>query len=223
MKALIDSDSKADDSERYEAMRRKMVEDQIIRRGIRNNRVIQAMLQVPRHAFAPLELKESSYNDNPIPIDSGQTISQPYIVALMTELLNPEPRAKILEIGTGSGYQTAVLRETGCELWTIEILKELALKAQSLLQKLGCDHIEYKIGDGYMGWGEYAPYDGIIVTAAPKRIPHKLVEQLKEGCKMVIPVGYVNQELVLLEKLRDEVITKRVTSVKFVPMTSDRA
>ncbi len=223
MKALIDSDSKADDSERYEAMRRKMVEDQIIRRGIRNNRVIQAMLQVPRHAFAPLELKESSYNDNPIPIDSGQTISQPYIVALMTELLNPEPRAKILEIGTGSGYQTAVLRETGCELWTIEILKELALKAQSLLQKLGCDHIEYKIGDGYMGWGEYAPYDGIIVTAAPKRIPHKLVEQLKEGCKMVIPVGYVNQELVLLEKLRDEVITKRVTSVKFVPMTDDRA
>ena len=156
MVPIVDSSSEKGNNN-YAEMRRKMVENQIINRGIQNKRVIQAMLGVPRHLFAPQKLRGYSYNDNPIPIALAQTMSQPYIVALMTELLNPGPGKKILEIGTGSGYQTAVLGETRCELYTVEILEEIAVEARSLLQKIGYNNIEYKIGDGYMGGANTLP------------------------------------------------------------------
>jgi protein-L-isoaspartate(D-aspartate) O-methyltransferase len=207
--------------DRYAGKRWEMVENQIISRGIRSSAVIRAMLNVPRHEFIPQTLRDEAYNDCPVPVGKGQTISQPYIVALMTELLNPNPGIKILEVGTGSGYQAAVLAETGCDLYTIEIVEDLARRARLILERLGYTDIKYRIGDGYQGWVEYAPFDGIIVTAAPGRIPEKLVEQLKVGGRMVIPVGEENQELKLIEKTESGVKEKRVTAVRFVPMTGE--
>jgi protein-L-isoaspartate(D-aspartate) O-methyltransferase len=204
---------------RYAGKRWDMVESQIIARGIRNTAVIQAMLNVPRHEFVPEEMRDEAYNDNPIPVGMGQTISQPYIVALMTELLNPARGMKILEVGTGSGYQSAVIAETGCELYTIEIVESLANKARLILEKIGYSNITYMVGDGYKGWEEHAPFDGIIVTAAPGRVPAKLLEQLKPGGRMVIPVGGDSQELQLIEKTDTGITKKRITAVRFVPMT----
>ena len=197
----------------------EMVENQIIARGIRDSRIIQAMLKVPRHRFVPDEYKASAYNDSPVPIGRGVTISQPYIVALMSELMRPAPGMKILEVGTGSGYQTAVLAETGFEVYTIEILEDIAKRAHRLLDELGYTNIKYKIGDGYAGWEEHAPFDAIIVTAAPGHIPQKLVEQLKPGGRIIIPVGDESQELLLVEKTDKGITTKKITSVRFVPMT----
>ncbi len=205
----------------YAAKRWEMVEGQIIARGIRNTAVIQAMLNVPRHEFVPEELRDQAYDDNPIPVGMGQTISQPYIVALMTELLNPARGAKILEVGTGSGYQSAVLAETGCDLYTIEIVEDLAGKSRLVLEKLGYKNITYRIGDGYQGWEEHAPFDGIIVTAAPGRVPAKLLDQLKVSGKMIIPVGGESQELQLVEKTDVGITKKRITAVRFVPMTGE--
>lgn len=205
----------------YAGKRWEMVEGQIISRGIRNTAVIQAMLNVPRHEFVPPDLRAGAYDDNPIPVGMGQTISQPYIVALMTELLNPVRGMKVLEVGTGSGYQSAVLAEAGCELYTIEIVESLAKKARLVLEKIGYTNITYRIGDGYKGWEEHAPFDGIIVTAAPGHVPPRLIEQLRVGGRMVIPVGDESQELLLIEKSETGIATKNITAVRFVPMTGE--
>jgi len=205
--------------DKYAQTRWDMVENQIVSRGIKNATVLDAMLKVKRHLFVPKDYIDSAYTDNPIPIEKGQTVSQPYMVALMTELLDPQPGKKILEIGTGSGYQTAVLAETGCDLYTVEIIEEIAVTARKILEKLGYSNIKYKIGDGYKGWEENAPFEGIIVTAAPLDIPDKLIDQLSMGGRMIIPVGDTYQDLLLIEKTNEGVTKKRVTSVRFVPMT----
>jgi protein-L-isoaspartate(D-aspartate) O-methyltransferase len=210
-----------DEQDPYAQKRFEMVEKQIISRGIQNGRVIQAMLKVPRHEFVSESFRDFSYDDRPVPIESGQTVSQPYIVALMTELLAPAPGKKILEVGTGSGYQSAVLAETGCDLYTVEIIEPIALRARKILQNLGYDNIKFNIGDGFSGWEEHAPFDAIIVTAAPGNIPEKLIEQLNPGGRMVIPVGDVNQELKLIEKIDGGTEIRNVTSVRFVPMTGE--
>ena len=210
-----------DGADDYAEIRWRMVEDQIIARGIRDSVVINAMLRIPRHEFVPPESRESAYGDSPVPIGRGQTISQPYIVALMSEVLRPAPGRKVLEVGTGSGYQTAILAETGAEVYTIEIIPELAERTRRLLEKLGYSDIHFRVGDGYAGWEESAPYDGIIVTAAPGDVPEALVSQLKVGGRMVIPVGGENQELLLIEKSEKGVSYRKVTSVRFVPMTGE--
>lgn len=210
-----------DEQDPYAQKRFEMVEQQIIARGIQNGRVIQAMLKVPRHEFVSEGFRDSSYNDSPVPIEKGQTVSQPYIVALMTELLDPAPGKKILEVGTGSGYQSAILAESGCELYTVEIIESVAASARQILDRLGYENIAFKIGDGYSGWEEHAPFDAIIVTAAPETIPQKLIEQLKTGGRMVIPVGDVSQELKLIEKTDSGIDVKDVTSVRFVSMTGE--
>ncbi len=210
-----------DEQDPYAQKRFEMVETQIISRGIQNGRVIQAMLKVPRHEFVSESLRDSSYNDSPVAIEKGQTVSQPYIVALMTELLDPAPGKKILEVGTGSGYQSAVLAETGCDLYTVEIIESIAVKTRQTLDRLGFKNIIFKIGDGYSGWEEHAPFDAIIVTAAPESIPQKLIDQLKPGGRMVIPVGDIIQELKLVVKTDNGIDVKDVTAVRFVSMTGE--
>lgn len=207
------------DEDRYIERRWDMVENQIVLRGIKDARVLKAMLKVKRHLFVPKEYLDSAYSDKPIPIEKEQTVSQPYMVALMTELLNPSPGKKILEIGTGSGYQSAILAETGCDLYTIEIIEDTAANARKTLEKLGYSNIKYRIGDGYRGWEENAPFEGIIVTAAPADIPEKLIEQLSQGGRMIIPVGDLSQELLLIENTNEGVKRKKITAVRFVPMT----
>jgi len=207
------------DEDRYIERRWDMVENQIVSRGIQDARVIKAMLKVKRHLFVPKEYLDSAYSDKPIPIEKEQTVSQPYMVALMTELLNPSPGKKILEIGTGSGYQSAILAETGCDLYTIEIIEDIAANARKTLEKLGYSNIKYRIGDGYRGWEKNAPFEGIIVTAAPADIPDKLIEQLSQGGRMIIPVGDLSQELLLIENTNEGVKRKKITAVRFVPMT----
>jgi protein-L-isoaspartate(D-aspartate) O-methyltransferase len=196
----------------------QMVETQLKARDITDPRVLDAMLKVERHKFVPKEYQHLAYIDEPLPIGFGQTISQPYIVAKMTELLELNKNDKVLEIGTGSGYQAAILAELCKEVYTIEIIPELAQRAEKLLKELGYKNIFVKVGDGYYGWPEHAPFDKIIVTCAPKEIPQKLVEQLKDGGKMVLPVGDVFQELVVVEKHNGVVTKKSVFPVRFVPM-----
>lgn len=205
----------------YEPARRSMVERQIESRGVKDPRVLAAMRATPRHLFVPTELRGQAYEDHPLPIGHGQTISQPYIVAVMTELLDIRPESKVLEIGTGSGYQTAVAARLASHVYSIEIVPELARSATALLAKLGIRNVTVRQGDGYQGWPEHAPFDRIIVTAAPPEIPAKLVEQLKAGGKMVIPVGKspLDQELLVVDKLPDGKIRRRsVFPVRFVPM-----
>jgi len=216
----VSSKSEGDDNTEIEK-RWQMVENQIISRGIQDSKLIQAMITIPRHKFIPENLREYAYGDNPIPIGMEQTISQPYIVALMTELLKLKEGEKVLEVGTGSGYQTAILAEMGCEVFTIEIVESLVEKARQVLESLGYKNIHHKIGDGYSGWPEYAPYDAIIVTAAPDHIPQPLIEQLKVNGRMVIPVGDQYQELILIKKREKGVEMKTVTPVRFVPMTGE--
>jgi len=196
----------------------QMVETQLKARDITDQRVHDAMLKVERHKFVPKEYQHLAYIDEPLPIGFGQTISQPYIVAKMTELLELNKNDKVLEIGTGSGYQAAILAELCKEVYTIEIIPELAQRAEKLLKELGYKNIFVKVGDGYYGWPEHAPFDKIIVTCAPKEIPQKLVEQLKDGGKMVLPLGDVFQELVVVEKHNGVVTKKNVFPVRFVPM-----
>ena len=216
----VSSKSEGDDNTEIEK-RWQMVENQIISRGIQDSKLIQAMITIPRHKFIPENLREYAYGDNPIPIGMEQTISQPYIVALMTELLKLKEGEKVLEVGTGSGYQTAILAEMGCEVYTMEILEALVEKARKVLESLGYKNIHYKVGDGYSGWPEHAPYDAIIVTAAPDHIPQPLIEQLKVNGRMVIPVGDQYQELILIKKREKGVEMKTVTPVRFVPMTGE--
>ncbi len=208
---------------RYEE-RRLMVDTQIVNRGIRDKEVIRAMLKVERHRFVPAYYSAQAYDDNPLPIGYSQTISQPYIVAFMTEAVNPKKGDKILEIGTGSGYQAAVLAEIVDHVYTVEIVEPLGLRANHILNELVYKNISVKIGDGYNGWQEHAPFDGIVVTAAPDYIPSPLFQQLKEGGKMVIPVGKASsiQELLIIEKRNGKMVKKRVMSVRFVPFTREK-
>ncbi len=199
--------------------RRRMVEDQIRSRGITDSSVLEAMGKVPRHRFVPESVKHLAYADGPLPIGSGQTISQPLIVAYMTEAAAVSKEKKVLEIGTGSGYQAAVLAELAREVYTIEIIPELAEKARRVLSELGYQNIFVKTGNGYLGWPEHGPFDAIIVTAAPEEIPKTLVDQLAINGKMVIPVGILYQEMIILTKTRDGVSQKSTLPVRFVPMT----
>ena len=193
-------------AQNYTRQRNEMVEEQIIRRGIKDPQVVQAMRSVKRHEFVPEHNRRLAYSDRPLPIGYEQTISQPYIVALMTKHLNLDKGDKVLEVGTGSGYQAAVLAEITSNVYSIEIVKELGERARKTLQEQGYDNIRIKIGDGYQGWEEHAPFDGIIVTASPSDVPEPLKKQLAEGGKMVIPVGGpIFQNLVLLEKENGEI------------------
>ncbi|MDE2999309.1 MAG: protein-L-isoaspartate(D-aspartate) O-methyltransferase [Gemmatimonadota bacterium] len=211
----------ADEEARFLIMRKRMVKIQIERRGIRERRVLNALLGVPRHLFVPEHLKERAYDDGALPIGEDQTISQPYIVAKMTELLNLKGDEIVLEVGTGSGYQAAVLAKLVREVYTIEIVPSLARQAEERLRNMGYDNVRVRLGDGYRGWEEHAPFDAVIVTAAPDHVPPKLVEQLREGGRMVIPVGTDNQHLTLLVRERDGVKEERVIPVRFVPMTGE--
>ena len=196
-----------------------MVATQIEARGVRAPRVIAAMSAVPRHEFVPAELREAAYRDSPLPIGLEQTISQPYIVALMTELLLPEPSMKVLEIGTGSGYQAAILGEVVGEVYTIEIIPELGRRSAAFLERLGYENIHTRIGDGFDGWPEQAPFEAIIVTAAPAEIPAPLLEQLAVGGRLVIPVGRGSQDLIVVKRTTTGYARRTVTPVRFVPMT----
>jgi len=199
-------------------VRKKMVENQIKKRGIDNRKVLAAMEKVPRHLFVPEALNRSAYNDEPLPIGEGQTISQPYIVAYMTDKLELTENDRVLEIGTGCGYQTAILAEIVSEVYTVEIIGSLSSKAEKILTELGYDNIHFRVGDGYKGWPEYSPYNAIIVTAAPPRIPEVLKKQLSVGGKMLAPVGEVFQELVLISRVKNKYQKKSLLPVRFVPM-----
>ncbi|MCL2026178.1 MAG: protein-L-isoaspartate(D-aspartate) O-methyltransferase [Leptospirales bacterium] len=207
-------------AENFEKLRKKMVEEQLKTRNIKSKTVLDAMRFVPRHLFVPKNLQNDAYNDSPLSIGLAQTISQPYIVAFMTEQLEVVPGMKILEIGTGSGYQTAILAYLGCEVYTIELLEELAVRAEKILAELNFNNVKIKNENGYLGWPEEAPFDAVIVTAAPVKIPEKLIEQLKEGGKIVVPVGPVNsvQSLKLITKKGKRTFEKELLAVRFVPM-----
>jgi protein-L-isoaspartate(D-aspartate) O-methyltransferase len=215
------SDTGANQNPEYERLRKRMVETQLLPRGIADKKVIAAMTKIPRHLFIPAEYRGNAYDDGPQSIGYNQTISQPYIVAIMTELLHIDSGSNVLEIGTGSGYQAAVLGEIAKAVYSIEIIPELSHKAALLLDSLKYKNIHVKAGDGYLGWPEEAPFDAIIVTAAAPKIPQPLIDQLKVGGKMVIPVGEYNQELYLLTKNEDGVVKKAVIPVRFVPMTGE--
>jgi len=203
-----------------EARRRwDMVANQIESRGIRDACVLQALRTVPRHAFVPPEERPYAYADHPLSIGSGQTISQPYIVALMTELIRPDRSQKVLEVGTGSGYQAAILAECVGEVFTIEILAELGLRAEATLRAQGYRNVSVRIGDGYDGWPEAAPFDAIVVTAAPEQIPRPLLDQLRVGGRLVIPVGSGSQDLVRVTRTASGFQREVVAPVRFVPMT----
>ena len=204
----------------YEQRRKQMIHKQIWERGICDQLVLNAMLNVPRHLFMRSDMTTRSYHDQAAPIDCQQTISQPYIVALMTELLELDSQSKVLEIGTGSGYQTAVLAEIVDRVYTVEIIQELADRAWELLGSLGYENIESKVGNGYYGWADHAPYDRIIVTAAPSVVPDVLIDQLAVDGRLVIPVGDVDQDLVLVTKTMKGVERKVISVVRFVLMTS---
>ena len=204
------------------AQREIMVREQIAGRGITDSATLHAMRAVPRHEFLPLRLRGEAYADYPLPIGHGQTISQPYIVAFMTEVICPRPGDKILEIGAGSGYQAAVLAHTGAEVYTVEIIEPLAELARQNLERLGYKNARVIHGDGFRGWPEHAPFDAIVVTCAPDKIPTNLVAQLKDGGRMIIPVGGgMEQQLILLRKRGEVIENQSVMPVRFVPMTGE--
>ena len=207
--------------DKYEKRRTDMVRKQIRARGINDKNTLDAMKTVERHLFVPAQYKSSAYDDRPLPIGHGQTISQPYIVAYMTELLNVGPGDTVLEIGTGSGYQAAVLAEIVSQVYTIEIVEKLGISAKERLKALKYDNVEVKVDDGYYGWEEHGPFDGIVVTAASEYIPPPLINQLKDGGKMIIPVGspFSVQILMMITKKGEEVTTNSLIPVRFVPFT----
>jgi len=212
---------KIDEIDDYIEKRQSMVLNQLRSRDIIDSKVLQAMLTVPRHQFVDPRIRESAYNDYPLSIGEGQTISQPYIVALMTQLFGLKGNEKVLEIGTGSGYQAAVLAEIVEEVYTIEIYESLSKKSEKLLTDLGYQNIKFKVGDGYYGWEEYAPYDAIIVTCAPDHVPPSLLQQIKDdGGRIVIPVGgiWMVQTLMKIEKIGGKIKSKGIIGVRFVPM-----
>jgi len=209
--------------DRFKELRENMVRTQIVSRGVTDKAVIEAMRKVERHLFVPEVYIQQAYGDHPLPIGYGQTISQPYIVAFMTEILKLDKSSKVLEVGTGSGYQAAILAEICDSVYTVEIVQELGNRAKQLFEELGYSNIKVKIGDGYEGWAKYSPYDAIIVTCAPTHVPEPLEDQLKEGGRMIIPVGerYI-QELVLLTKKNDTLRHSSVLDVRFVPMVDEK-
>lgn len=200
-------------------LRESMVKNQIAARGIRDEGVLRAMARVPRHDFVPEAMKSSAYEDFPLPIGYGQTISQPYIVAFMTEAAAIGPEEKVLEIGTGSGYQAAVLAELAATVFTIEIVEPLGHRAAQTLSRLGYGNVKCRVGDGYAGWPDEAPFDAILVTAAPDHVPEPLVQQLREGGRIVIPVGVGIQKLIVAVKENGALRTVETLPVRFVPMT----
>ena len=211
----------AQNDKNYEELRKAMVKTQIESRGVKDEDVLSVMRDVPRHLFIDESLWPKAYSDGPLPIGHGQTISQPYIVAFMTELLRPDTHHMVLEIGTGSGYQAAVLAKLVHHVYTIEIVPELGRNAKATLKRLGYDNISVRVGDGYKGWPEEEPFDRIIVTAAPEKVPEALVDQLKPGGRMVLPVGprWWGQDLLVIEKdERGKVVRKNTIPVRFVPM-----
>jgi protein-L-isoaspartate(D-aspartate) O-methyltransferase len=209
----------------FAAERQKMVQEQLKPRGIHDDRVLAALAKVPREAFVPENMRTQSYADSALPIGQDQTISQPFIVAYMTEQLRLQPTDRVLEIGTGSGYQAAVLAELAKEVYTIEIVEPLAKEASARLARLDYNNAHVKIGDGYQGWPEVAPFDAIIVTCAPDKVPQPLAQQLKEGGRMIIPVGsgMMDQQLYLLEKKDGELAQRAILPVRFVPMAGEAA
>lgn len=202
-------------------LRQKMVDQQIIARNVRDPLVLEALSTVKRHEFVLPGHEREAYDDGPLPIGEGQTISQPYIVALMTELAKIGPESRVLEIGTGSGYQAAVLGEIAKEVYSIEIVESLGTQAQARLQQMGYDNVHVRIGDGYKGWPDAMPFDAVLVTAAPDHIPQPLLDQLKEGGRLVIPVGELYQELQVITKFAAGTKTENVIPVRFVPMTGE--
>ncbi|MBN1503636.1 MAG: protein-L-isoaspartate(D-aspartate) O-methyltransferase [Candidatus Eisenbacteria bacterium] len=198
-----------------------MVDEQIARRGVRDPLVLSAMRKVPRHEFVPESYRKYAYADEPLPIGEGQTISQPYIVACMTEVLSLDKKSRVLEIGTGSGYQAAVLAEIAGEVYTIEIVEPLCKQAAETLTRLGYSRVHVRCGDGYRGWPEAAPFDAVIVTAAPDHVPQPLVDQMKTKGRMCIPVGDAYQELMLITKTDRGITQKEMLPVRFVPMTGE--
>ncbi|MEO0205908.1 MAG: protein-L-isoaspartate(D-aspartate) O-methyltransferase [candidate division WOR-3 bacterium] len=202
----------------HEFARRQMVEEQIVARGIKDSSLISAMLKVERHKFVPREYEKYAYNDGPLPIGEEQTISQPYIVALMTEVLELKAGDRVLEIGTGSGYQAAVLSLIAKEVYTIEIIPSLANSAKQRLESLGYKNVYVKCGDGFLGWAEKAPFNGIIITCAAPRVPEPLIEQLAEGGRLIMPEGDQWQMLVLYKKIKGKLEKQELIPVRFVPM-----
>lgn len=215
---VLFSGSKAEDNQEWKQNAANMVEEQIVARGITDKDVVDAMKNTPRHKFMPENVRGSAYGDHPLPIGYEQTISQPYIVALMTELLDLTGTERVLEIGTGSGYQAAILSRLADSVYTIEIVKELADRAEETLHESGYDNVYVKHGDGYEGWEEFAPFDRIILTAAPPEVPPKLIEQLAVGGTMILPVGELSQDLVEINKTEQGTTRNVITGVRFVPM-----
>jgi protein-L-isoaspartate(D-aspartate) O-methyltransferase len=209
-------------AQNWDAARQAMVEEQLRARDIKSARVLAAMSKVQRHLFVPEPQREAAYDDHPLPIGHGQTISQPYIVGFMTEALDVEPSHRVLEIGTGSGYQAAILGELAREVYTIEIVEPLATRARETLKALGYANVHVRTGDGYLGWPEHAPFDRVMVTAAPEEVPRALVEQLRVGGLMAIPVGSVFQELRILRKTDSGLETLATMPVRFVPMVKKK-
>jgi len=205
----------------FTGMRMRMVEEQIERRGVRDPRVLEAMRTVPRHLFVPAELRDRAYDDAPLPIGDGQTISQPYIVAFMTEAARVKPGDRVLEVGTGSGYQAAVLAATGVEVMSIEIIPGLAERARRALAEAGYTKVVVRTGDGFRGWPEAAPFDAVLVTAAPDEVPPPLLDQLKVGGVLVIPVGTGTQELIRVTRTAAGYERESLLPVRFVPMTGE--
>jgi protein-L-isoaspartate(D-aspartate) O-methyltransferase len=205
--------------EQYTRERASMVAEQLRQRGISDARVLDVMRNVPRHLFVPESVRPFAYADRPLPIGHGQTISQPFIVAYMTDALGVARTHRVLEIGTGSGYQAAVLAHLAREVYTVEIVPELARRASALLDSLGYSNVYIREGDGYAGWPEHAPFDRIIVTAAPEQVPQTLVDQLANDGRLVIPVGTSEQWLTLIEKTTVGVTQRRTIPVRFVPLT----
>lgn len=209
------------DEARFARLREHMVTSQIAARGVRDTRVLEAMRTVPRHLFVPIEVRDQAYDDHPLPIGENQTISQPYIVGLMTELLDLRDGDHVLEVGTGSGYQAAVLAAMGCKVYTIEIRAPLAAEAERRLATLGVANVVVRSGDGYGGWPQAAPFAAIIVTAAPDRVPEPLLAQLREGGRLVIPVGSFYQQLKVITRSGATFTERDVIPVRFVPMTGE--
>jgi len=205
----------------YQEARERMVSEQIEARGVRDTRVLATMRKVPRHLFVPPDEQAYAYGDSPLPIGHQQTISQPYVVAFMTEALELKPRDRALEIGTGSGYQAAVLAELVREVYTIEIIEPLAKEAEARLRRLGYSNVHVRVGDGYGGWPEAAPFDAIILTAAPDHVPQPLVEQLRLGGRLVLPVGRWEQDLVRIRRTGEGLTQETLLPVRFVPMTGE--
>jgi protein-L-isoaspartate(D-aspartate) O-methyltransferase len=217
--SILTGGSMLPQNDKYSSLRERMVKEQIIARGISDRETLKALRKVPRHLFVPTDIINRAYEDNPLPIGYGQTISQPYIVAYMTEVAKPTPKKKVLEIGTGSGYQAAILAAITDSVFTIEIVPELAKEAADRFKKLGYKNIVSRYGDGYGGWPEHAPFDIIIVTAAAEKIPQPLIRQLAENGRLIIPVGTPNsvQELTLVVKKNGKTESRPLTAVRFVP------